>query len=112
MSMLFICLKLICSQLGFSAIWNFNSTSDEIESVYNLTHEFTEKFREIAPNSGSYFVSNVLAYGLLTAYSYLNCIVKNEGDVHETDHEGECLFSSSEKFGDEVFIFFLFLSQL
>jgi len=52
--------------LTFSGDWNFNATIGEVEQAYNLTHEFTEKFREIAPDSGSYI---------------------NEGDVHETDHE-------------------------
>ncbi len=44
-------------QLGFGSSWNFNSTIGDIEQAYNLTHEFTEIFRGIAPNSGAYFVS-------------------------------------------------------
>ncbi|KLO08170.1 FAD-binding domain-containing protein [Schizopora paradoxa] len=52
--------------LNAFATWDFNSSFEEINAAYNLTHEFVDMFRQIAPDSGSYI---------------------NECDVHETDFE-------------------------
>lgn len=47
-------------KFGSHGTWNFNSTKDDIRRQYQLVHNLTELLITLAPDSGAYFVREVI----------------------------------------------------
>ena len=73
-----------------SVKWQFsyNDTLESRTAGYQTLTEHVQKFRDLTPGSGAYFVSAILPRGRLGRSDILNgSVVQNEGDVYEPDHE-------------------------
>ena len=67
--------------------WNFNASLLEKEGQYKLASESINNLRRLTPDAAYSVCLHVcirLAYLLI-----LLCIIQNEADIHEPNHEGE-----------------------
>ncbi len=80
-------LSWICSQVTSSELWSFNTTKQDLSSIYSSLSKSMDALRDFTPMSGAYLVGR---FAILCHTRVLTSIpFQNEADVYEPDYEGK-----------------------